>query len=182
MYKFNSPTYGELSFSQVLDKITDYISREPDSTYRVVIGTDSQPKNSRRFDFVTAIVVQRVGSGGIYFWQRFIRQKKYYLRERIYEEALLSLDLARRFIAFFPENKVNLPSQSAAGLPVSKYGGEATGKLVALHGLEIHVDVGRAGETREMITEVVGMIRGQGFEVKTKPDAYGAASVADRHA
>jgi len=33
-----------------------------------------------------------------------------------------------------------------------------------------------------MISEVTGMVRGSGFEVKIKPDAYGASKVADRHA
>jgi len=47
--------------------------------------------------------------------------------------------------------------------------------------LTIHVDVGPNGETRQMIHEVVGMIKGSGFAVKTKPDSYGASSVADRH-
>ena len=47
--------------------------------------------------------------------------------------------------------------------------------------LEIHVDVGTKGDTREMINEIVGMIRGSGYSVKTKPEAYGASNVADRH-
>jgi predicted RNase H-related nuclease YkuK (DUF458 family) len=46
---------------------------------------------------------------------------------------------------------------------------------------EIHVDIGSKGKTRELINEVIGMIEGNGFAVKTKPHAYGAASVADRH-
>jgi len=32
-----------------------------------------------------------------------------------------------------------------------------------------------------MIKEVVGMVRGSGYNAKTKPDAYGASAVADRH-
>ncbi len=48
--------------------------------------------------------------------------------------------------------------------------------------LEIHIDVGEHGRTRELIDEVVGYIRGSGFAVKTKPDAYAASSVADKHA
>ena len=45
--------------------------------------------------------------------------------------------------------------------------------------LEIHTDIGQVGETREMIKEIVGMVRGNGFEVKIKPEAFGASSVAD---
>jgi len=32
-----------------------------------------------------------------------------------------------------------------------------------------------------MIKEVVGMVTGNGFTAKTKPDSYGASKVADKH-
>jgi len=47
--------------------------------------------------------------------------------------------------------------------------------------LEIHIDVGKQGPTREMIKEVVGMVTGSGYVAKTKPDSWGASSVADKH-
>jgi len=47
--------------------------------------------------------------------------------------------------------------------------------------VEIHLDVGRSGETRELIREVVGMVAGSGFDAKIKPESYGASSVADKH-
>ena len=47
--------------------------------------------------------------------------------------------------------------------------------------LEIHIDVGRVGETREMIKEVVGIVTGNGYMAVTKPDSYGASKVADKH-
>ena len=47
---------------------------------------------------------------------------------------------------------------------------------------EIHIDVGPLGPTREMIREVVGMVNGNGFTAKTKPESWGASSVADKHA
>ncbi|OGY56735.1 MAG: hypothetical protein A2Y84_01455 [Candidatus Colwellbacteria bacterium RBG_13_48_8] len=47
--------------------------------------------------------------------------------------------------------------------------------------LEIHVDVGEKGETKQMIQELVGMIRANNFEARTKPESYAASSVADRH-
>jgi len=34
---------------------------------------------------------------------------------------------------------------------------------------------------KKLINEIVGMIKGSGFAVKTKPESYGASSVADRH-
>jgi len=47
--------------------------------------------------------------------------------------------------------------------------------------LEIHVDVGEHGATREMIKEVVGMVTGFGFVAKTKPYSYAASYVADKY-
>ena len=46
---------------------------------------------------------------------------------------------------------------------------------------EIHADIGEKGETRTMIQEVVGMIRANNFEARTKPESYAASNVADRH-
>ncbi len=156
MKRFNSPTYGQMSFEQVVRKIGSYMEEAPDKKYRVVIGTDSQTHNKKEADFVSALIIHRVGSGGIYFWTREKVEKPYALRERIYEEATRSMALAEEFLQAFKEQ-------------------------VLEYDLEIHVDVGRLGETRAMINEVVGMIRGGGFKVKIKPEAYGAATVADRY-
>ena len=156
MKRFNSPTYGQVSFTEVIQKITSYMEEVPDRKYRVVIGTDSQMHNKKEADFVSALIVHRIGSGGIYFWTREKVARPYALRERIYEEATRSMALAEEFLQAFKEQ-------------------------VLEYDLEIHVDVGRLGETRAMINEVVGMIRGSGFKVKIKPEAYGAQSVADRY-
>lgn len=155
--QFNSPTYGSLNLAEVRQKILKFMEEAPEQKYRLVIGTDSQNKNSDKTDFVTALVIHRVGRGGIYFWKRLIEKKTYVLRARIYQEAALSLALADEF------------------LEVTRHDG------ISRFDVEIHVDIGKYGETREMIAEVIGMIRGSGFAVKIKPEAYGASKVADRH-
>lgn len=154
---FYSPTYGKLSLLDVRQKILKFMNQAPFSQYRLIIGTDSQPKNGRGCDFITAIVVHRKGQGGIYFWKRTIEEKKLVLRARIYQEATLSLATADEFLEVFKNDGI------------TKYD------------VEIHVDIGRCGETREMLSEIIGMIRGSGFSVKIKPDSYGASKVADRH-
>ena len=45
----------------------------------------------------------------------------------------------------------------------------------------IHADIGENGDTREMIREVTGLIKGNGFEPKIKPESYVASTVADRY-
>lgn len=154
---FNSPTYGPLTLEEVRKKILEFMASKPEYKYQLVIGSDSQPKNGHGCDFITAIVVHRRGLGGIYFWKRLVETKSLVLRNRIYQEATLSLITAEEFLKVFKNDGI------------TKYD------------VEIHVDIGKFGQSREMIAEVVGMVRGSGFTVKTKPDSYGASKVADRH-
>src|SRR3990167_181015 len=132
---FYSPTYGELTLLNVREHALKFIEKQPDYKYRLVIGTDSQPKNGHGVDFVTAIVIHRLGFGGIYFWKRIIDTKKYILRSRIYQEASLSLACAEEVLELLKNDGI------------TKYD------------LEIHIDIGPVGETKEMINEVVGMVR-----------------------
>jgi uncharacterized protein len=153
--KFNSPSMGELDLREVIAEITKFIEQDTEKQYAIVVGTDSYTGNS--VDYVTAVVVHRKGRGGKYFWQRLHKPKEPSLRHRIYQETVLSIQTAQELMEKFK-----------AG-------------ILAKYNLEIHIDVGQAGPTREMISEVVGMVRGSGFEAKTKPDAFAATSVADRH-
>lgn len=154
---FQSPTYGTLELPDVRQHILHFLASEPERKYQIVVGTDSQPNNGTGVDFVTALVVRRIGHGGIYFWKRLVQKKRYVLRQRMYEEATLSLETADAVLTLLHQDGI------------TKYD------------VEIHVDIGAFGETRDMINEIVGMIRGSGYNVKTKPDSYAASKVADRH-
>jgi predicted RNase H-related nuclease YkuK (DUF458 family) len=154
---FQSPTYGPLELIQIREKILQFLAGDPEKHYQLVVGTDSQPHNGEGVDFVTAIVVHRIGVGGIYFWKRTVNKKHYVLRQRMYEEATMSLEMAETVLALLHKDGV------------TKYD------------VEIHVDIGQYGDTREMIQEIVGMIRGSGYRVKTKPESYAASKVADRY-
>lgn len=158
---FWSPTKGRLSLAKIVEEISDFVSQDSHSVYRVVIGTDSQAKRingDAEIDFVTAIVVHRVGYGGRYFWKKEKQKKRYVLREKIYTETSMSLTLAEELVPLLRRS-----------ISAGKYD------------LEIHIDVGPVGPTREMIKEVVGMVRGNGYVAKTKPESFGASTVADRH-
>jgi uncharacterized protein len=154
---FQSPTYGVLELHQMRKCILDFLAKDPEKKYELIVGTDSQPHNGKGVDFVTAIVVHRLGLGGIYFWQRTVKKKHFVLRTRMYEEATMSLEIAETILSLFRNDGI------------TKYD------------VEIHVDIGQCGDTREMIAEIVGMIRGSGYRVKTKPDSYAASKVADRY-
>ena len=154
---FHSPTYGKLSLFQVRQRTLAFMKRDPEAKYKIVVGTDSAPAKGGRTDFITALVVHRVGRGAIYFWQRKVEKRRMVLRQKIYQEAVMALEFAEKVLTVFAKDGINR------------------------YDVEIHVDIGKFGETREMISEVVGMIRGSGFLVKTKPESYAASTVADRH-
>ncbi len=154
---FHSPTYGSVELPQVRERILAFLAADPESNYQLVVGTDSQPHNGAGVDFVTTIVVHRVGHGGIYFWKRIVHKKKYVLRQRMYEEATMSLEMAETVIGLLHKDGITR------------------------YDVQIHVDIGQYGKTREMITEIVGMIRGSGYDVRIKPESYAASKVADRY-
>lgn len=164
---FQSLTYGTLDMMEVISHIKDFLEEKPQASYRLVIGTDSHErnnmgdsKNGKIINLVTAILVHREGFGGRYFWRRKEQGNIHSLRQKIYAETMMSLD----FASFF----VPLLKQSLDGKQLN-------------YDLEIHIDVGEHGDTREMIKEVVGMVTGSGYVAKTKPESFGASYVADKH-
>jgi uncharacterized protein len=165
---FQSITHGNLKTEEIIKFIKEFLEESPNSEYSLVIGTDSHEKNgekkggtdAKKINLVTAVLIHRKGFGGKYFWVRKELGNIHTLREKIYAETITSLNFATSFV---PLLKKNLNGHSPN------------------YNLEIHVDVGEHGDTREMIKEVVGMVTGNGFVAKTKPEAYGASYVADKH-
>jgi uncharacterized protein len=160
----NSLTHGTITVEESISLIKDFLEEKPDEEYSLVIGTDSHEKenngDSKTINLVTAVLVHRAGFGGKYFWRRKLVPNIHSLREKIYAETLESLNFA---LSFVPLLRKTLNGDSP------------------LYNLEIHIDVGEHGDTRDMIKEVVGMVTGNGFVAKTKPYAYGASYVADKH-
>lgn len=158
---FYSPTVGYVSIAEMLLGISEFVNEDPDSYYTLIIGTDSQAKfidGSSEIDFVSAIIIYRKKRGARYFLRKERQHRKPILRDKIYTETLMSLDLAKKIV---PQIQKLIPGEK--------------------YDLEIHIDVGTVGPTREMIREVVGMVTGSGYIAKTKPDSWGASSVADKH-
>ena len=154
-WSFRSPTHGDISFGNLFEMLTEYVEEEPDSSYNVIVGSDSFV--AEETVFVTAVVIHRVGHGGRYFYNKQRHRKIKSMRQRIYYETSLSLEVAALLCERLADN-------GCSHLP-----------------LEIHLDVGTNGASKEIIKEVVGMVTGSGFAAVTKPDSYGAMKVADRH-
>lgn len=158
---FISPTKGKMAVSVMVGELVAFMSEQPEYFYKLVIGTDSKcgkHDRVREVDFITAVVIHRKDKGARYFWQKNRIGKIGSLRDKIYTETLLSIQLAERLVPQLTK----------------KLNGER-------YRLEIHIDVGDQGPTREMIKEVVGMVNGNGYTARTKPEAYGAFCVADKH-
>ncbi len=158
---FHSPTKGSVTLGKIVDEIAEFIDDDPKSFYSIVIGSDSQIKHNngiKECDFVTAIIVHRKGYGARYFWNKDKVKKAPVLRDKIYTETLRSLATAEEIVPVLRQY-----------IDESKYD------------FEIHIDVGPNGKTRDMIKEVVGMVNGNGYVAKTKPESWGASSVADKH-
>ena len=148
------------TFLEMIDDIYDFIGQDPDRDYRIVIGTDSEGYGD--VIYATAVVVHRVGNGA----RAFICKNKVHtayrvLRDKIYNESMLSFGLAQELSPFLAK---------------------MLGEDFMQSNFVIHSDIGNNGDTKDMIKEIVGMVRGYGFQVEIKPDSYGASSVADRFA
>ena len=156
--QFITVTREPKTFREMVDDIFAFVKQDPQSDYRVIIGTDSEGYGS--VTYATAVVVHRVGKGARAFICKNKIQTPYrVLREKIYNESMLSLTLAQE---------------------LSPYLAKMFGEDFIESNFVIHSDIGNNGDTREMIKEIVGMVRGYGFQVEIKPESYAASSVADR--
>ena len=151
---FYSPTHGRMGFEEMFQDIMAYIAEEPERKYRLIIGTDSQARDETCF--VTAVIIHREGKGARFFYHREYEKFKQGFKQRIFFETAKSLGLASRLAERLSENGFSHPD------------------------VEIHLDVGEQGRTKELIREVVGMVTGSGFDARIKPDSFGASTVADK--
>ncbi len=160
--QFYNPTRGNLKIAQVIDEILGYIGNKPEKFYDIIVGCDSSSGEEPHFP--VAVVILRKGEGGRFFLKKikYKNRKFYNWKTRILEEVLLSCELAL-FLRENVENKLKVNSFNYQ----FRY---------------IHADVGENGQTKDMIKEVTGLIRGNGFEPKIKPESFVASTVADRYA
>lgn len=155
----------EVSYSEMIKVIADYIRVNPSASYDITVGTDSQ--NHKMTRMVEVIAVCRISDGGIFFFRREDIPKIKVLKEKIIEETNRSIANAVGFIdalqsellednidldIMFDENRLSFA---------------------------VHADIGRRGKTKELIKEICGWIEASGFEARIKPDSYAASGVAN---
>lgn len=155
---FHSSTFGDTKLDAMIAEIAHFVRKAPERRYKIIVGTDSAASDPATL--VSAVTVWRVGNGAIHFWTKSRPKNFATLRERILQEALNSIMLAQ-------EIRTRLK--------------EVLKDEFFWDGNEIHVDIGEAGPTKELIDSIRGMIKGYDFIPVIKPFAFGASTVADRH-
>jgi len=156
MWTFRSPTRGVLTLEELVEDLLLQVKGYPHDKFRLIVGTDSQVKlNRQRVTFVSAVIMHHVGKGGRYYIRREEQSHIYSLRQRMFTEAAYSLQL----------------------------GGMLSEQLHhrgADWGMEVHLDVGEKGATKQLVREIVTWVTANGYQARVKPDSFGASKVADR--
>jgi len=160
---FYNPTRGNLKIAELIQELVYYIEEKPERFYDIIVGCDSSSGEEPHFP--VAVVILRTGEGGRFFLKKISYQNRkfYNWKERILEEVLLSCELALYLRENFEKE-------------IRKLNGDFHYQC-----RYIHADVGEKGATRDMIKEVTGFIRGNGFEPQIKPLSFVASVVADRY-
>jgi predicted RNase H-related nuclease YkuK (DUF458 family) len=153
------------TFTEMFTRILSFIREDSKTSYRIAIGTDSMVKTTTCF--ITAVLVHRVGKGAIGFLKKVIIPRPIHsLREKISTEITFTQEIAYMFT---PER-------------IDKIYEAVLSDDEANHlDLEIHIDIGSQGPTKELIKEMVGRVSGMGFDVKIKPYATAASALANRY-
>lgn len=149
-----SPTYGKVTYEEMIDIIKNFINKAPQSTYNISVGTDSQ-----NFDYtkiVVVVAIHRIGNGGIFFYDIKNVKRITNISQKLFYETSNSLSVAMRL-------------------------SEALEKEGIDFGISIHVDAGKNGQSSKLIPEIVGWIKACGFGCETKPNSYAASSIADKY-
>ena len=157
---YTSPTLGKLTPKELVGEIELFMNEDKEKEYTLIIGTDSQNFTvHNKVAMVSAIIIHREGVGARYFYKKRIIERKMEFHERIFLEVTESLEISKRLLKILNEKKL-----------VEKF-----------KELEIHIDAGNRGKTKEILTALKGMVLGCGFTCKVKPESCGASKVADKY-
>lgn len=153
-----SPTKGEMELVDVARSIKEYVALEPEAMYGLYIGTDSQ--NTYYTKMVTVIAIHRLGRGGQYFYEISKFDKIKDIRQKIYTETQLSLDMVENLFNAMEDIDFDYTADNIKTC--------------------LHIDAGNNGPSGAVIPEVVGYVHSMGFACETKPDSPIASCIADR--
>jgi predicted RNase H-related nuclease YkuK (DUF458 family) len=151
---FKTASGKKLSEEELILEIENFILADNRFEYKIFVGSDSEARENSS-DFVIAIVVHRVGHGARYFWKRLILPKFKQLRDRLWQEALFSLEISQKLLE------------------------KLLVKDLKFH-FEVHLDIGENGKSQSVVKEIISLVRSYGLDFKIKPQSYAASKIADR--
>ena len=149
---FNSLTYGKIEYGDVIAKIIETANSEGCS---LIIGGDSYVIGGE-ICYVQVIIVHKQYGGAFFFYRKQHEKGKMHMKSRLINETMKTVMLA-------DEVRTSLSQLFPSGLIK-----------------EVHVDLGYGGASKEVISQVIGMVKAYSFVPIIKPDAYAASAVADR--
>lgn len=152
--QFKTAKGESLSKEKLIEELKNFIFTDSQKSYRLLVGSDSECFENK-IDFITVIVVHRVGVGARYFWHREVIFKNLGLHERLWNEAILSLNVAQEILRILTNEKLDFQ-------------------------FEVHLDLSTNGKSSSIVKEIINLVRSYGFEVKIKPHSYAASKIADR--
>ncbi len=155
---FQTAMHKHVSLDQIITKICEYIDADPSRAYHLSIGTDSMTYDATYF--VLAIVLHRVGNGGIYFYKKMQHAVIRNLRDKLYAETQLSIDTTNLLVSKLLEKDESLYEKLD---------------------FSIHLDIGENGPTKELIPELEGWVTALGYDYAIKPDSYAASTIANKY-
>lgn len=156
-----SVTYGNVEMNQIAKIIMKRVQENPDSEFKVFVGTDSQ--NIGPITKIVPVILLNVrGHGGIFFYDVYKIKRINNIREKLNKETQISLSYADSLISEFDKlfNEFNFD--------------------YSVLNISIHVDAGEKGETGKLMAEISGWIHAFGYDCSFKPNSYAASTVADR--
>lgn len=158
----------EMTFEDVFLKIVDFIEKQPISSFRLMVGTDSHVHGSYT-RFVSSIIIHSEGKGA---WAcrriSHVPRKMSNLKERMSYE----VSLTEEIVYDFSDEKIEKLYELI--LPH-----ESKGANLILEG---HVDIGdkQKNKTRFLVDELMNRIKSTGFKPVIKPFSIASSSYADR--
>lgn len=159
-----SPTYGHVDMKQIAKIIFDYIKKHAEATEynHIVIGTDSQ-NHKDETKAVVVIAVYTDGKGGKFFYEIKKLPVILNLKTKIHKETEFSIayadELLDELFSLAVQEDFDYEKHTSVG---------------------IHVDAGYSGPSGQIIPEIVGWLKGAGYEPTVKPDSFVASTIADR--
>ena len=133
--------------------VSEFLDKYSEKDWKLYIGTDSQSTGSRHRNFATVLVAWKEGTGAYAIQRRSKSENIRTLHDQLMQETWLSIEQAQLIQELVDDKKIT-----------------------------IHMDVNQNTryDSGKFQNELVGFVKGLGYDYALKPNAWVASGVADR--